>query len=215
MYLPIYKLKYIYFNLQMGKYVCYNRMIRGEMTLYPRTMSSTVDLVDQEDVPAFADTYDQYNTTYNDALYTAAKHWDEVLEKEQSSIRKAELRVARSKKTIEIARKRKAKDLEIVQKVYEKKYRESKAIVDDLEPFFGEKEKEERVPRHGLPVCLVCMDLPRDAVFSKCHHLVCCMTCAMKLEKRCAGLVGDHGPHKYYECPVCRAENGRITKIFF
>lgn len=134
-------------------------------------------------------------------------HWEEVMLESMTEMREAQLTVARSRKTIEMAKKRRATAMEKLEDSYEKhekRYKEALAIVDKFGPTFGGER----------PVlsCVICMDHPRDAFFQTCHHVVCCMSCVHEIEKRCVGKSG-HEPHFYYKCPVCHTVNSKVEKV--
>jgi hypothetical protein len=174
---------------------------RGKKRDHTSTMLTPIDIDGQEDM------------SYSHAVANATNHWDQLLDEQHKILRTAQLEAAQAKKTIEVAKKRKASEFETVQGSFEKKYRQALSTVEELKPFFGKLDPvvEEDVP---VPVCVVCMDRPRNAAFSKCHHVVCCMTCAQIIMRDCPGSEG-HRSHIYYECPVCRVSNRRVQKVFF
>jgi hypothetical protein len=49
----------------------------------------------------------------------------------------------------------------------------------------------------GAPVCSVCIQNESNTVYVECGHMVCCMSCATKLDK----------------CPICRKQ-GHWIKVF-
>ncbi|KAG0569241.1 hypothetical protein M758_6G071900 [Ceratodon purpureus] len=67
----------------------------------------------------------------------------------------------------------------------------------------------------GDGVCVVCMEVPPEAVFVPCGHLVACMQCVSHMSEAIAERREQKKPRPDRPlCLVCRARVKQIVKVF-
>ena len=72
----------------------------------------------------------------------------------------------------------------------------------------GLKHIREKADEETLPLCRVCMDLPRQTVFIQCGHISMCLPCFNEEERKAAE------QSTAVRCPICRG-GGNVRRVYF